>query len=241
MEEAVARVTAYSSIKDVVEGATLVSEAIVESLEVKLQVFRECEFYASPSCIFTTNTLTVSLKDIQSGLSNPERLVGLRFLAPVCFIPFVEVSTTGDVSSPNSSASKVVHYMSDLGKICFRYGLDHETSAQISTATAASSGLTAASLFYARQQAGLIRLRLTDDEVWRHQERESKLRFGLTSHSETETTCCVCLVEPPTVLLASCGHQVLCKECAKTIQSQGRGACPICRLPIRGVEEVIKR
>ena len=42
--------------------------------------------------------------------------------------------------------------------------------------------------------------------------------------------CCVCMVQPRSVVLVPCGHLVLCRACAA---HPNMHVCPVCRAPIR--------
>ena len=42
-----------------------------------------------------------------------------------------------------------------------------------------------------------------------------------------EDNCVICLINPPNILYCNCGHQVLCEECSKKVESLKN--CPICK------------
>ncbi|WP_310610614.1 3-hydroxyacyl-CoA dehydrogenase PaaH [Limnohabitans sp.] len=69
----------------------LVVEAIVENLEVKRDLFRQLETVCSASCIFATNTSSISITSIAAGLNNPARLVGMHFFNPAPLMALVEI------------------------------------------------------------------------------------------------------------------------------------------------------
>ncbi|MFI5100675.1 MAG: 3-hydroxyacyl-CoA dehydrogenase NAD-binding domain-containing protein, partial [Actinomycetes bacterium] len=71
--------------------ADFVIEAVFEELKVKQQVFAEVEGVVSEHCVLATNTSSLSVTDIASGLRHPERVVGLHFFNPVAVLPLVEV------------------------------------------------------------------------------------------------------------------------------------------------------
>ena len=68
-----------------------VIEAVFEELKIKQEVFARLEAIVSPECILATNTSSLSVDAMASGLKNPERLVGFHFFNPVAVMPLVEV------------------------------------------------------------------------------------------------------------------------------------------------------
>ncbi|MGB0942589.1 MAG: 3-hydroxyacyl-CoA dehydrogenase [Marinomonas sp.] len=76
---------------DELASADLVIEAIIESLEVKQSLFLELESICKETCIFTSNTSSISITSIASKLSRPERFLGLHFFNPAPVMPLVEV------------------------------------------------------------------------------------------------------------------------------------------------------
>ena len=75
-------------------GCDLVLEAVFEELSVKQEVFGALETVVSPECLLATNTSSLSVTEMASGLDHPERVVGLHFFNPVAVLPLVEVVRT---------------------------------------------------------------------------------------------------------------------------------------------------
>ncbi len=80
-----------STSKDGFADADLVIEAVFEQLSVKQQVLAEVERMVSPECVLATNTSSLSITEMASGLAHPERLVGLHFFNPVAVMPLLEI------------------------------------------------------------------------------------------------------------------------------------------------------
>lgn len=85
-----------------------VIEAVFEETKVKQDVFREIEAIVSPEAILATNTSSLSVEEIGSVLSNPERLIGFHFFNPVAVMPLVEVVRTPQASDEAISTGFVV-------------------------------------------------------------------------------------------------------------------------------------
>jgi len=92
----------------------LAIEAVVEDLEVKRRVFAELEVRTRPDALLATNTSSLSVDAIASGLQHPERFFGFHFFNPVHRMPLVEVvrgSRTSDVA-----LTRAVAFARALGK-----------------------------------------------------------------------------------------------------------------------------
>jgi 3-hydroxyacyl-CoA dehydrogenase/enoyl-CoA hydratase/carnithine racemase len=77
--------------KDVFADADFVIEAVFEEMSVKQKVFAEVEAVVTPECVLATNTSSLSVSTMASGLSHPERVVGFHFFNPVAVLPLVEI------------------------------------------------------------------------------------------------------------------------------------------------------
>jgi 3-hydroxybutyryl-CoA dehydrogenase len=107
------KITYSISIKDC--KADIIIEAIVENLELKVELFRKLDLYNSQETVFASNTSSLSIKEIALGIAGPERMVGMHFFNPATTMKLVEV-----VSSPttNERTRKQVLILAEkMGKI----------------------------------------------------------------------------------------------------------------------------
>lgn len=87
----------YASFGD----CDLVLEAVFEEMSVKQKVFAEAEEVIRDQCVLATNTSSLSVTEMASGLRHPERVVGIHFFNPVAVMPLVEIiraERTSDVA-----------------------------------------------------------------------------------------------------------------------------------------------
>ena len=77
--------------KDAFADADFVIEAVFEDMAVKQKVFAEVEAVVRPGCVLATNTSSLSVTEMASGLAHPSRVVGFHFFNPVAMMPLVEV------------------------------------------------------------------------------------------------------------------------------------------------------
>ena len=80
-----------STSKDGFADADFVIEAVFEEMAVNQQVFAEVEAVVSSECVLATNTSSLSITQMASGLEHPERVVGFHFFNPVAVMPLLEI------------------------------------------------------------------------------------------------------------------------------------------------------
>lgn len=82
-----------ASTKDApnVGNAGVVIEAIFEDLKIKQKVLGELTALVPSDAIIASNTSSLSISELASGIDAPERVVGMHFFNPVEKMPLVEV------------------------------------------------------------------------------------------------------------------------------------------------------
>jgi enoyl-CoA hydratase/3-hydroxyacyl-CoA dehydrogenase len=113
-KEALSRLHFTLDMKEAIEGAELVIEAVPEILDLKKKVFEEVQQYASPECIFATNTSGLSITEISKVTDRPERFMGLHFFNPVPVMQLVEV-IKGELTA-DSTIEYGVKFVKSIGK-----------------------------------------------------------------------------------------------------------------------------
>ncbi|MEE2898731.1 MAG: 3-hydroxyacyl-CoA dehydrogenase NAD-binding domain-containing protein, partial [Gemmatimonadota bacterium] len=96
-------------------SADLVVEAVVERMDVKRAVLRETEQSVGDACILATNTSSLSVDEMASALTRPQRFCGMHFFNPVHRMPLVEVIRGSE--SDERSVATVYAFALELGKI----------------------------------------------------------------------------------------------------------------------------
>ena len=87
------RVTLTTSLSDLAD-ADLVVEAVVESLAIKKQIFKDLEEVVAPDAILATNTSSLSVTEISTANAHPGRVVGIHFFNPAPVQNLVEIVRT---------------------------------------------------------------------------------------------------------------------------------------------------
>lgn len=89
--ETLENITTFTEISEGVENASLVVEAATENTDLKLKIFRHLDQSTSEDTILATNTSSISITQIASEVSNPERVIGMHFMNPVPVMKLVEI------------------------------------------------------------------------------------------------------------------------------------------------------
>ncbi len=74
-----------------VQHADVVIEAIFEDADAKRSLYAELEPRMRGDAVLATNTSSIPLEELRSGLATPSRLVGLHFFNPVAKMQLVEI------------------------------------------------------------------------------------------------------------------------------------------------------
>jgi 3-hydroxybutyryl-CoA dehydrogenase len=78
--------------------ADLIIEAIFESKQAKIDLFKSLSAFNSTQTIFATNTSSISVTEIAKQIEHSERVIGMHFFNPAPLMKLVEVIKT-DVTS----------------------------------------------------------------------------------------------------------------------------------------------
>lgn len=89
--QTLANLTTATELTAVAAGADLIVEAIPEKLEWKQDLFAKLEALTAPSCIFATNTSSLSIARIAGNLADPGRVIGTHFFNPVHIMALLEL------------------------------------------------------------------------------------------------------------------------------------------------------
>ena len=85
------RIHPVQNIRESVQGADFIIEAATENENIKLQIFRELDEYASPAAILASNTSSISITKIAAVTKRPTQVIGMHFMNPVPLMKLVEI------------------------------------------------------------------------------------------------------------------------------------------------------
>src|SRR5690606_511453 len=106
-----ANIKTYTNLKEGVQYADLVVEAATETIELKLEIFKQLDEACPEDAILATNTSSISITHIASVTSRPDKVIGMHFMNPVPLMVLVEV-----IKGYNTS-SEVIKAIMDVSKI----------------------------------------------------------------------------------------------------------------------------
>ena len=92
----------------------MVIEAVTEDLQLKQQLLKQVEEFASPKTVIASNTSTLPIADLAKGLRHPERVVGAHYFMPAHIVPLVEV--VGWDGSDPELVQRVVRWFEAINK-----------------------------------------------------------------------------------------------------------------------------
>ncbi|HUM97195.1 MAG TPA: 3-hydroxyacyl-CoA dehydrogenase NAD-binding domain-containing protein [Chitinophagaceae bacterium] len=80
-------------------------EAIVEKIDIKINLFNQLAELNHSECVFATNTSSLSVSAIAKKVQRPERVIGMHFFNPATIMKLVEVVST---SFTNTQTTKMI-------------------------------------------------------------------------------------------------------------------------------------
>ncbi|MGG0720276.1 3-hydroxyacyl-CoA dehydrogenase NAD-binding domain-containing protein [Robertmurraya massiliosenegalensis] len=90
-DETLRRLFFATNIESAASDADLVIEAVIEKMDVKINVFKELDRICPPHTILATNTSTMSPTEIGAQTSRPEKCVAMHFFNPAHKMKLVEI------------------------------------------------------------------------------------------------------------------------------------------------------
>lgn len=112
-EALLARITPAADPQDL-KGVDFVIEAVFENQDLKHKVFQEIEDIVEPNALLGSNTSTLPITGLATGVKRQEDFIGIHFFSPVDKMPLVEI-IKGEKTSDEALA-RVFDYTLAIGK-----------------------------------------------------------------------------------------------------------------------------
>ena len=113
--QTLSHITVSTDLLTAVKNADLLVEAASENKSIKIQLFQEAQKSAPDSCIFASNTSSISITELAAATNRPDKFIGMHFFNPVPIMKLCEIvrgfATSDDTYSTIYTLSK------DLGKV----------------------------------------------------------------------------------------------------------------------------
>ncbi len=103
MQNILARIKFTSDINQC--KADVFIEAIIEKPEVKISLFNQLAELNNADAVFASNTSSLSITNIASGIKNPERVIGMHFFNPA---PVMKLVATNNTNYTNEETTRII-------------------------------------------------------------------------------------------------------------------------------------
>lgn len=113
MNDVMSRITAagdYAAAAD----ADAIIECVVEDMKIKKIVFGEIDKLAKPDCILATNTTSLSISEMATATSRPEKVCQMHFFNPPPIMKLVEIMPGKKTTQETLDAAEA--FAKELGK-----------------------------------------------------------------------------------------------------------------------------
>ncbi len=108
MANALARITTTTALKDAAADADLVIEAVLELMDLKVEIFKSLDEICPEHTILATNTSTMSPTEIGAATRRPQQTIAMHFFNPVHKMKLVEIVRGLDTSDETYAIARDV-------------------------------------------------------------------------------------------------------------------------------------
>lgn len=81
----------WSSDLNLARESDFIVEAVFENMEIKKELFGKLDSICAPTTILATNTTALSVSEIASATSRPDKVIGMHFFNPAVIMKLVEI------------------------------------------------------------------------------------------------------------------------------------------------------
>lgn len=89
-EEILSRISGTTDMS-LAADCDLVVEAAIENMKIKKEIFAELDSICKPETILASNTSSLSITEVASATSRPEKVIGMHFFNPAPIMKLVEI------------------------------------------------------------------------------------------------------------------------------------------------------
>jgi len=114
MESVLSRMN-WSADMNLARECDFIIEAASENLDIKKDVFKKLDSICLPTTILATNTTALSISEIASATSRPDKVIGMHFFNPAVIMKLVEVIRGEKTSEETVATTK--KFVENLGKV----------------------------------------------------------------------------------------------------------------------------
>ena len=104
-EEILSRISGTTDMS-LAADCDLVVEAAIENMKIKKEIFAELDSICKPETILASNTSSLSITEVASATSRPEKVIGMHFFNPAPVMKLVEIIRGAKTSQETFDAVK---------------------------------------------------------------------------------------------------------------------------------------
>lgn len=109
------RITPTTDITLATKNCSLAVEAVPESIEIKQHVFKLMDELCPEETIISSNTSSISITQLGSFTSRPDKVIGMHFMNPVPIMPLVEI--VNGIQTSKATTDYIILMSKTIGKI----------------------------------------------------------------------------------------------------------------------------
>ena len=113
--QTLSNITVSTDLLTAVKNADLLVEAASENKSIKIQLFQEAQKSAPESCIFTSNTSSISITELAAATNRPDKFIGMHFFNPVPIMKLCEI--VRGFATSDETYSTIYTLSKELGKV----------------------------------------------------------------------------------------------------------------------------
>ncbi|MEM2975627.1 MAG: 3-hydroxyacyl-CoA dehydrogenase family protein [Candidatus Bathyarchaeia archaeon] len=114
VSQVLARIHPTLDLKEAVSNADLIIEAVPENVELKKNILAEVDRLAKPEAIITSNTSSISISELASATTRPEKFCGMHFFNPPQLMKLIEIIRGAKTS--DETINTIVEVSKKMGK-----------------------------------------------------------------------------------------------------------------------------
>ena len=114
MNETLGRIHPTLDMREAVEEADLIIEAVPENVELKKKMYREVEKFAREDALIGSNTSSISITELASATRRPEQFCGMHFFNPPQLMQLIEIIR--GVKTSDETINTIVEVTRRMGK-----------------------------------------------------------------------------------------------------------------------------
>jgi len=100
---------------ELARDSDFVIEAVLENIDLKKEIFQKLDSLCSADTIMATNTTALSVSEIASATSRPDKIIGMHFFNPAVIMKLVEIIRGDQTTDETVEAAK--EFAEKLGKV----------------------------------------------------------------------------------------------------------------------------